>query len=211
MSRGSIDILPHSLMCEEGYAARLCNLEGSLAIYNGKMTHPKQLNEGIYSVTMPKIIDDIGGVTNAAELVLPARHFDVVVDLEALVKAKFLTSKMRRGSVAAAEAVVVDSEGGVHLQVGGKGMDGGTGLAATLETLTMKLRARARTGEDIRQTLKIFDADNSGHLDRNEFRIGCHALDINISTEQIDLLWPIFDHDNSNSVSIDEFLEVEAC
>ena len=59
----------------------------------------------------------------------------------------------------------------------------------------------------IRQVFGQFDTNKSGKIDQDEFTIGCSALGIPITREDAEMLFPIFDGDNSSEIDLVEFME----
>jgi len=60
----------------------------------------------------------------------------------------------------------------------------------------------------VREVFASFDIDNNGVLDCKEMLIACQHLKLNISEDQIELIWPMLDSDGSGEVDIDEFFTI---
>ena len=81
----------------EGYAAKLQNLEGKLSIYNGRIVKPTCIGKDKFLVKMARLVAFNGTVTPATELVIPAKHFSVVLDLDAQLKKQIHSPTQKSG------------------------------------------------------------------------------------------------------------------
>jgi hypothetical protein len=78
------------------------------------------------------------------------------------------------------------------------------GLNAQIR-MAMNVAASNKT-DGLRQIFLKFDRDGNGMVDKREFLIGCNALGVQITAEEVDLMWPYFDLDNSGEIDMEEFL-----
>jgi hypothetical protein len=53
-----------------------------------------------------------------------------------------------------------------------------------------------------------FDSSNDGMVTKKEFLSGCVALGVKMSSEEVDLMWPYFDLDNSGEMNMQEFMDM---
>ena len=96
---------------------------------------------------------------------------------------------------------------------GGGGKKGVGGQDPALKALQKKFRtialAKGRPGNpDYRALFRIFDVDNSGLINRLEFKRGLEKLDIESSRDELRQLQQlIFEGDGDNMISFDEFLK----
>jgi Ca2+-binding EF-hand superfamily protein len=172
----------HHYLGTKGYAARLVNLRAPFDEYNGMLVRPtkKALNQ--YSVW---IKDDCG---DEKEMVLPARYFCVIVDHD--------------------HSEDLDHESKNAITQGNR-----TDVRLTLETLECQVRKALRQamkerGQSTSELFLKFDADGSGLIDKLEFALGLKALGIAISPAEVELVWPVFDVDNSGEIDLQEFIQI---
>jgi hypothetical protein len=79
------------------------------------------------------------------------------------------------------------------------------GLTAQIR-LAMKLAAASRS-DGLQKVFEKFDTDGSHMVDKNEFLIGCVSLGVKITKEEVSMMFPYFDLDNSGSIGIEEFVQ----
>ena len=78
-------------------------------------------------------------------------------------------------------------------------------IQLTCSTVLSKLRERSSEIGVIKAFSK-FDSDHSGSVDKTEFLAGLRSLGITeVSTDEFDVVWPMFDADGSGEVDLNEF------
>jgi len=68
---------------------------------------------------------------------------------------------------------------------------------------------RSEDGSDpVREIFSSFDTDGNGVLDCKEMLIACQQLDLDVTEEQLNVVWPMLDADGSGEVDIEEFFAI---
>jgi len=74
--------------------------------------------------------------------------------------------------------------------------------------ITMRLTKIGMSRKDVRKVFSDIDTDNSGHIDRREFRDALRELHVFLSQATFDRLFRAVDADCSGDISYDEFQEI---
>ena len=185
---------PLALLEEVGYAAKLQKLQGSLKKHEGTFVYPKKLKPGQYEVK----ITDTGGKQMA--IVIPGKSLDVVVDFEKLEE--LATANTKKGAKGSGNHFAGHNRGNVKITV--------DNLCAQVKKAIKK--ATKEKGKDGKQVsvaeiFKRFDENGNGVLDQREFLNGCHMLKVQISKEEVKLVWPVLTMGTTEEVSTEKFLK----
>jgi hypothetical protein len=78
------------------------------------------------------------------------------------------------------------------------------GLTAQIR-MAMHITASNKDG-GLRKVFEAFDQDGNHMVDKDEFLDGCQRIGVKITKDEVELMWPYFDLDNSGEVGIEEFL-----
>jgi len=179
---------PLSLIGEVGFAAKLQKLEGSLGKYVGTFVRPKLIKPGQYEVG----VTDPNG--KKMLIVIPGKSLEVVVDFETLEElASNDQSKKTHGN---------------HFSGHNRG-----NVKITIDNLCMEIRKavkKATTGANASTVQEIFgrfDENGNGVLDSREFLNGCQMLKVNISKEEVALVWPVLTMGKGGEIGVEKFLK----
>merc|ERR1740138_1536809 len=71
-----------------------------------------------------------------------------------------------------------------------------------------KVKPEVATSRAIKEVFEQFDVDGNGVLDAKEMLVACQQLNLKITEEQVNLIWPMLDADGSGEVDIDEFFTI---
>jgi Ca2+-binding EF-hand superfamily protein len=55
-----------------------------------------------------------------------------------------------------------------------------------------------------------FDMDGNGQISKKELLLGCRSLNIQVSSEELDLMWPMFDTNGDGNLDVQEFMDFVA-
>lgn len=81
-------------------------------------------------------------------------------------------------------------------------------MADVHQKITMRLTQIGRGPLDVKKAFSKMDADNSGRIDKKEFRDGLQDLNIFLSQATFDRLFRAIDVDQSGEISYEEFQKV---
>jgi Ca2+-binding EF-hand superfamily protein len=183
---------PLTLLGEAGFAAKLCNLEGTLGKYVGTFVRPKLIKPGQYEVG----VTDPNG--KKMLIVIPGKSLEVVVDFETLEElASSDQSKKSSGN---------------HFSGNNRG-----NVKITIDNLCMEIRKAIKKavkvkGADgktttVQEIFGRFDENGNGVLDSREFLNGCVMLKVNIAKEEVDLVWPVLTMGKGGEIGVERFLK----
>ena len=76
------------------------------------------------------------------------------------------------------------------------GLMAGSGMRAAFNALAGQIRGKIRQtardkGKSVQEVFRMFDTSGDNVIDKDEFRVGCQALKISISAQEVELIWPV--------------------
>jgi hypothetical protein len=187
-SKERILVEKEHLLGAPGYLAPLVGLTGPLAIYNDQMPLVIQkLEEDRFLAVMHKQLRETEKAsirkakhTQKQELLVSINNFDTT---RAAITDKPNKQKKARQSMANKHTI-----------------------QQTCKMVLSKIRETCDE-DGARNAFANFDEDGSGTLDKTEFLVGLRSLGINdISTDEFDVVWPLFDVSGDGEVDLDEFI-----
>jgi hypothetical protein len=156
-------------------AGYLRNLIGPLGKYNHTFIRPKRL---------PPLHRAAGNFVNQFEasvgenlvLVVGGSNFDQIRD--------------HRDHVRKSEKLLQEDKD--KTATSGGNNRGSTKLSRMI-ALSNEIRTSLKRRGDLRGTFQDMDTDGNGSIDQTEMHLGLHHLGINVSAQDVELMWPIFD------------------
>jgi Ca2+-binding EF-hand superfamily protein len=168
-------------MGHDGYAGKICGLMGMLAQYNGLICNPrpsKESGHGQWDAVVTAKNSD--GDLEKVALTLPRKSLELIIDMDYQPTA--LGSDRTCGTNRSSVKILVDS------------------LTAQFRT------AMRRQDKPLIAIFNEMDLDHSGFIEPHELIEGCRRVDIAVSSDNIDLMMPLFDADGDGKIEIAEFV-----
>ena len=154
-------------------AGYLRNLIGPLGKYNHTFIRPKRLPP--LHRTAGKFVNQFeASVGENLVLVVGASNFDQIRDRDYVRKSEKLLQEVKdKKSVTSG-----NNRGSTKL---------------SMIALSNEIRTSLKRRGDLRGTFQDMDTDGNGSIDQTEMHLGLHHLGINVSAQDVELMWPIFD------------------
>jgi Ca2+-binding EF-hand superfamily protein len=176
-----------------GNCGKLVGLPNQMAKYNGlTSTQFESLAAGRFLVHLPG---------KDLQIVVRQRNIEVVPDYKEQGRMEMENAK---------RATRLKKQGG------GTNGSNRSNVRLAISSLSSEIRkalreaAKSKGGDavaGIKSLFAAFDVNSDSQIDKAEFQNGCRDFGVSISTTEVDLIWPIFDLDNSGHVSFTEMLD----